>query len=227
MGKTIISILIALYFLASGCSNGGQKISIYPKIGIGEKIYLNTVTIDGEYKKIDSITVLENGKEITFPIYSATQQIYALSSTFNDFSVFFINDKGNKTILTDFFARTYQVKGSPATNSLINFQHQQAVIQEKIVQSARINDSTTLSSLYQEYNQNYINYADTVTNPVSFVIVNDKVDFGSDYYRLEKFIRKANTKFKGDCRFDRIYSNAMDYLSGFKRSDRLNKSGAR
>ena len=212
MGKTVISILIALNFLASGCSNGGQKISVYPKIGIGEKIYLNTVTIDGEYKKKDSITVLENGKEITFHIYSAAQQIYALSSSFNDFSVFFINDKGNKTIHTDFFARTYQVKGSPATNSLINFQHQQTVLEEKIVQWAKRKDSTTLSSLHQQYKQNYINYADTVTNPVSFVIVNDKVDFGSDSYSLEKFIRRANIKFKGNSEFDRIYAKAMDYL---------------
>lgn len=219
MGKTIISILIALNFLASGCSNGGQKISIYPKIGIGEKIYLNTVTIDGEYKKKDSITILENGKEITFHVYSAEQQIYALSSSFNNFNVFFINDKGNKTIHTDFFARTYQVKGSAATNSLINFQRKQAAIQGEISQLFKRKDSITLSSLHQEYNQNYINYADTVNNPVSFVIVNDKVDFGNDYSSLERFIKKAQAKFRGNSQFDRIYANAMDYLRSIRRSD--------
>ncbi|MGY0035884.1 hypothetical protein [Pedobacter sp. NJ-S-72] len=51
MGKTITYLFLTVYFLASACSNGGQKISVYPKIGIGEMIYLNTVTIDGEYKK--------------------------------------------------------------------------------------------------------------------------------------------------------------------------------
>lgn len=226
MGKTIISILIALNFLASGCSNGGQKISIYPKIGIGEKIYLNTVTIDGEYKKKDSITILENGREITFQIYSAEQQVYALSSSFNNFSVFFINDKGNKTIQADFFARTYNIKGSPATNSLIIFQHKQAVVQKNIIQLAKRKDSLALSSLQQEYNQNYINYADTVTNPVSFVIVNDKVDFGHDYNKLEKFIKKAHGKFKGNSQFDTIYKNAMAYLRAIK-SLTPNKSGAK
>lgn len=217
MGKTIISILVALYFLASGCSSGGQKIILYPKIGLGEKIYLNTVSIDGEYQKKDSVIVLENGKEISFRIYSAEQQIYALSSSFNDFSVFFINDKGNKTIKADFFARTYQIKGSPATNGLINFQRKQGVIQEKIVRSAERKDSLTLASLQQQYNQNYINYADTVTNPVSFIIINDKVDFGKDYHSLEKYIKKAHGKFKGYSQFDRIYSQAMDYLGEINR----------
>ncbi|MBB6271173.1 hypothetical protein HDF26_001600 [Pedobacter cryoconitis] len=203
---------MAFNFLASGCSDGGQKIAVYPKMGIGEKIYLNTVTIDGEYKKKDSALVLENGKEIVFHIYCAEQQIYALSSSFNNFTVFFINDHGSKTIHADFFARTYQVNGSPATNSLIQFQRKQADMLKIIGQLIKRKDSIGAARLRQQYNQNYINYADTVRNPVSFAIVNDKVDFGTDHEGLKRYINRANRKFKGHSQFDWIYMNALGYL---------------
>ncbi|KIO77001.1 hypothetical protein TH53_11560 [Pedobacter lusitanus] len=209
MGKTIILLSLIVYFLVSACSNGGQKISVYPKTGIGEKIYLSTVTIDGAYKKKDSAIVLENGKEITFHIYSAEQQIYAISSSFNDFTVFFINDQGNKTIHTDSFSRTYKVNGSAATNSLIHFQKKQDALLKKI---CLIKDYTLSQLLKHRYNQNYINYADTVQNPVAFLIVNDKVDFGSDLNGLERFIKKAHKKFKGNRQFDQIYAHALNYL---------------
>lgn len=184
-------------------------------------IYLNTVTIDGEYKKKDSCKVLKNGKEITFHIFSGQQQVYALSSSFNNFSVFFINDQGNKVIHADYFSRIYKIKGSPATNSLIHFQKNQSALLRKIDLLNQEKDSTELESLHQEYNQNYINYADTVKSAVAFVIVNDKVDFGEDYEGLERFIERAHRKFKGNAQFDRIYVNAQNYLRKIKKETQL------
>ncbi|MGY0035883.1 hypothetical protein [Pedobacter sp. NJ-S-72] len=144
-----------------------------------------------------------------------------MSSSFNNFSILFINDNGNKVIQADCFSRNYQIKGSPATNSLIHFQKNQSAILRKINLFTAKKDSTVLQSLHQDYNQNYINYADTVTSPVAFVIVNDKVDFGEDYEGLERFIEKAHRKFKGNPQFDRIYVNALSYLKEIKGGTRL------
>lgn len=172
-------VLACLLQLSCHGNKTEAKITLYPKIGIDEKIYLFKVPFNGESILVDSVIVKNNTDPVSLTYPNAEEGVYELSSSFNNFKIKFISDNPDLTIHIDYFSRTYTLN-SRATNSLIQL--------NKLQQPhSKEPDST--------YHRNLLNYEDTVKSPAAFVMVYSQLDFGKDLKSLKRFFASATKRF--------------------------------
>ena len=179
--KSILLLLIYCTILYA-CKIPEHKsiLMVFPKIGIGETIYLSRVPFKGKTVLLDSIVIKNNHDPVTFSYANNQEEVYKITSTFNKFKVTFISDNSKIIIHANYFAKTAVIENSKATNSLLIFRKRQTDL-------AKTKDTL--------FFKNAINYADTVKSPAAFVMVYDDVDFGKDYKRLKRFIARAINRF--------------------------------
>lgn len=180
------------------CNNAKKeaKITLYPKVGLDEKLYLFKVPFDGESILVDSVTVKNNKEPVRLSYPNLEEGVYELSSSFNNFKIKFISDNNDLTMHVDFFARTYTLN-SRATNSLIQFNKLQSQF------------SNTLDTTYH---RNLLNYEDTVKSPAAFVMLYSQLDFGKDLKGLKKFFASAQKRFPSYKPVKDIEARAISFI---------------
>lgn len=195
-GLFLLVLISSLLLSSCSATNQDTLVTVYPKMGIGEKIYLFKVPYTGKNELIDSVIVKKNDEPIHFSLAGQAQGMYLLTSSFNDFRLSFIRDAATITIHADYFARTFSTD-SKATISLVKFKKEQDSL-------AKNRDKA--------YFKNAINYADTVKSPAAFALVYDQVDFGKDYTGLKKFIVRAVKRFPAYPPVKEIEQRALSFI---------------
>jgi hypothetical protein len=196
LGLNLLVLMSCLLLFSCGSADKNTLLTIYPKTGIGEKIYLYKVPYNGSNELTDSVTVLKNDEPIYLNIKGQEEAVYLLGSSFNGFKVKFIRDSPNLTIHADFFSRTFSID-SKATNSLLQFRKEQDLL---AVQRNPV------------FFKNTIRYADTVQSAAAFALVYDDIDFGKDYQGLQRFIARAVKRFPDYPPVKEIEQRALNFL---------------
>ena len=195
-GLRILVLTISVLLYACGSTSRDTLVTVYPKMGIGEKMYMFKVPYSGKNELMDSAIVTKNDDPIRFTLPGNEQGMYLITSSFNDYQVSFIRDAPMINIHADYFARTSS-SDSRATISLLKFKQAQDAL------ANRRNPA---------YFNNAINYADTVKSPAAFALIYDQVDFGKDYAGLKKFITRAVKRFPTYPPVKEIEQRALNFI---------------
>lgn len=145
---------------------------------------------------MDSGIVNKNDEPIRFSLAGNAQEMYLITSSFNDFQINFIRDSSRINIHADYFARASSTD-SKATISLLKFKKDQDSLAKK-------QDPA--------YFNHAIRYADTVKSPAAFALVYDQVDFGKNYAGLKKFIAHAVKRFPTYPPVKEIEQRALNFI---------------
>ncbi|MCZ4223195.1 TlpA family protein disulfide reductase [Pedobacter rhodius] len=211
-------VFITIFFLA--CEKKENKIIVNQKVGLGEFLYLSVSDNEGDSKIIDSFKVADNKQPTVFFINDDAPKMYSITSSFNNYKVDFIKDNKVIEVDVDFFARNNRVKNSPATQSIIKFNALQAKLISQLSKLEKAKDLqnsiASRNSLRKKIELNYINYADSVKNPIAFMLIYNNVDFGNQYNSLSKFMARAKVKFGSYQPFIALGKKVENYLSVMK-----------
>ncbi|MDB5025948.1 MAG: TlpA family protein disulfide reductase [Mucilaginibacter sp.] len=191
----------------------GTKVILNLKAGLNEKVFLEKIAFNDEKQiLIDSATVTDNHHPIIFNVPVNEERLYRLRISNSNMRILFINDVKEITINADWFTGKYSVKGTAATQQLADFQSRQLRISDQLKILQEIGDkkkkvnlsdesikriTDTFNSKLAELNQRPLAFADTVSDPVMFMVLYNSIDFGNDHARLKKFIQNGSSRFPG------------------------------
>jgi thiol-disulfide isomerase/thioredoxin len=231
---SVIGYFLGFVFTIS-CNQKKPKTKIAFRIhhAKGFKIFLQPLTFAGETKQIlDSETVKSGNELIIFNVPASEQRPYNLKVWNSRLDIFFINDAPEITIEANILKpKEFSVQHSPATMSVKEFLDRQKKLAEQIQKKFEMSDSSKAKvisvqmsdSMFQEKNrtlsdffQQYINYADTVSNPGAFLYIYNNIDFGKNYAGLKKFILKAAARFPSNKPIQHLKDETLDYLKTFE-----------
>ena len=196
--KCLILAGIIIQYSCNNTKTSNATVVIYPKIGIGEKIYLSQVPFEGTSIVLDSVTVINNTDPVSFSYPNKQEELYELTSSFNNFKVGFVSDTNQIIIHADYFKRTSVIENSKGTASLLKYKQSQLIL-------AKNKDSLFLI--------NAVNYADTVKSPAVFVQAYKDVDFGKNYKGLDRFITRMVKRFPAYPAVKLIATRAHSFIS--------------
>ena len=213
--------LLPFYYIAACCffiescttssSEKMTRVSISIYAAQNKKVYLYNVPYAGEKRKlVDSAIVQNVNDSIIFTVPLQEERMYEIAMPEPIRKFYFIADAPYIQISANNINGKYTVNGSQATVSLKKFQEDQSSLAEhsrllfkKIDSLTKTNTTNQNIDLLKRQlednthalNNNYIAYADTVSNPMAFLIAYDKIDFAYDHKRLKRFIIKAAQRF--------------------------------
>ncbi|WP_461449775.1 TlpA family protein disulfide reductase [Mucilaginibacter sp.] len=206
MNKIIKFFFFAvLVFHAFSCTYSQKtKIIIYTKSPIGAKLYINRVPYFNEPKLISDSAIIRNNRDsLIFYIPKNHERLFEVLLNEKKLKVTFINDSKLIRIHIDYFSQKYQIDGSTASKSLIDFGNSQlkiAAITQKlyrVIDSLQRNHknvsrikilSDSLDRKLAAFSLRYVRYADTVRSPAAFIEVYNNIDFDNNYRQLKRFI---------------------------------------
>jgi thiol-disulfide isomerase/thioredoxin len=226
-------ILINLLLCYSCTKNSaGTKVILNLKAGLNEKVFLDKIAFNDEKQvTVDSATVTDNHHPIIFKVPVNEERLYRLRISNSNMRIIFINDAKEVTINADWFTNKYTVKGSAATQQLADFEAKQLRITDQLKILQEIGDkkkkvnlsdesikriTDTFNSKLAELNKRPLAFADTVNDPVLFMVLYNSIDFGNDHTRLKKFIQNASSRFPGYRPLQILKKQVNKFLSLYK-----------
>jgi cytochrome oxidase Cu insertion factor (SCO1/SenC/PrrC family) len=204
-------ILINLLLCYSCTKNStGTKVILNLKAGLNEKVFLDKIAFNDEKQvMVDSATVTDNHHPIIFNVPANEERLYRIRISNSNMRILFISDAKEVTINADWFTNKYTVKSSAATQQLADFETKQLRITDQLKILQEIGDkqkkanspesikriADTFNSKLAELNKRPLAFADTVSDPVLFMVLYNSIDFGNDHAGLKKFIQKGSSRF--------------------------------
>ena len=124
------------------------------------------------------------------------------------------------------------ILGSPATESLSNF----TVQQDNLIRSTHvrlnkpagilnhpiiIKQKDSIQRVNLEWNkelqQRFYNYADTVSNPISFLVIYNEIEFDTAYSRMKTLSARAAARFKNSKAVKRLNEQVINLISIYEK----------
>ena len=233
------SYLLLVCFLAFVCFFCEQdkpsetKVIFHVRHAYGHKVFLQTIPYADEKPLIvDSATIKNGNDTIELHIPHGDERPYRLRVNDSRIDILIINDNPVITAEANIFKPLdHTVGNSEATQSVKSFLDNQLKLSFKGKSDAEKIDSLklknapkqTVDSLASEYNhqienffQQYINYADTVSHPAAFLFIYNNIDFGNDRRGLKDFISKAAQRFPGNGDIQKLKQKTLEYLKIFE-----------
>jgi thiol-disulfide isomerase/thioredoxin len=230
--KYLYFLVLVFFILLTSCKKKEQDYTIvtlnYNVLWNGDTVILETFPLLQGTPKIITKVIKPGKDSIKFILPLKDGAMYKIRVVNKPHNVIFINDERNIRIKTNFFTGKYTVTGSHATNNLRSFDKKQAklalqtrllydtikALQQKNRKTTALN--TSLNSLLKQYYQNYALFADTVSDPASFIFVYKYIDYGKDYNGLKSFIDKASLKFRGYDQINVLRQQVYNYIDIFQ-----------
>ena len=224
--KNYIAISTAL-IVFSTCRIGSKqtKVIIYTKAPVNIMLTINQVPyFDEKVKVIDSAKIINNHDSLILYVPRQQERLYDIDVEGQHMPITFINDAPLIRVHVDYFANTFNIAGSNATNSLYNFEGTQMLVSNKLKElAAKIYSSKTnkankkmIDSLQHVFRSDlsmffkrYINYADTVKSAAAFIKVYNTIDFETDYKTEKQFILHTQKRFSNDKPIQRLCKEAL------------------
>jgi thiol-disulfide isomerase/thioredoxin len=205
------------------------KVVFHVHHAYGHKVFLQTIPyVDENPVVVDSATIKSGNDTIVLYIPQGNETPYRLRINDSRIEILIINDSPVITVEANIFKPfEYTVGNSKATQSVKSFLDSQLKLSFKGKSDATKIDSLKLKnapkqsidSLTKEYDrgiadffQQYINYADTVSSPATFLFIYNNVDFGNDYKGLKIFISKAAKRFPENSEIQKLKQRTLEYL---------------
>jgi len=198
-----------------------------------KKIYLYNVPNANQKRKLLDSAIVKNVKDsVVFTVPLEKDRMYEIAIAEPIRKFYFIADAPNIQITASNINGNYTVHSSAATISLKHFQEEQASLLEHAQKLYRNIDSLSQNSptgknivlLKKQFedsllkiNKNYIDYADTVSNPAAFLIVYNKIDFGDNHTQLKQFILKASERFQQYESIQVLRQQVLDMIDIFEK----------
>lgn len=235
--KEMIYFFCFACFCLTGCKeikNDNCRISLSIYAAQNEKIYLYKVPFAGEKRVPADSAIVSNAKDsIIFKVPRDVERLYEIeiASSFRIFE--FIADTSYIRITANNITGNYTVTGSNASSSLKAFNDLEKKHKEHLQKIKNSADSLAAlphfnRDLYDAFQKQIANsaaffrkeriaYADTVSNPVVFMIVFNDADFGNDHAGLKNFILHAAARFNESSRVQQLKQNVLNTLAIFEK----------
>lgn len=229
--ERVIFFILSFVFLSSCRQPANEtKITINIKGAAGKKIFLyKEPFVDELPLKIDSATVVDLNHPLVFKITADDQRLYRLQVENSINSYNFINDVTEIKIDANDINGKYSIQFSPASNSLKSFNEQQAELARNLRKKKREIDSLqklnlntdSLNQIFKisfvSYTNNYLKYADTVTNPAALMSVYLNINFGNDNKALTTFVDNSSKRFPDYEPIKKLKKETYELLSIFEK----------
>jgi len=147
---------------------------------------------------LDSGVAKSNKDSFIYYLPPAEATLYTIRIQYKSYKLPFIYDSTGMSIFYNYTTDKYHYQNSPASDEWKSFQDSQQVIGNALT----------------AYQRN-LQFADTVSNPVLFLLAYNLVDFGADYKGLQHFIERAGRRFPTHTGVQSLVHNTMDFIRIF------------
>ncbi len=212
-------LFVASFFLITlfSCSHeyeNKQQLLLSTYVLSPGKLFIEKLDIGkGRYQKIDSLQLNTGSFEKSFNIDDSSKTIYRIRISNTGIIIPFVFDKDDIKLVVDYARpKDYTFIHSPDNQSFKVFLNLQDSISKIIAQLNKAGSSkNSTEQLYKQLFDNYKAYADTVSNPLLFVQVYDKINFNEHLSQQKKYLETALQKFKQHKAIAVLYNRVVNF----------------